>query len=151
MLTSPLRAYWIGPGVTPGGRQARAATAAAPAAPLRLRDVGDEAIAAPMRGLDESRRMRVVAERAPDFADADLQRPVGDESARPDRVEELPFSNQVSRARGEVLEQRQGLGCEGDRPAASNSCPRAGIDSEAVEREHEVRGHRSEGAKSSTW
>ena len=113
-----------------------------------LFDVGDEAVAAPMSGLDESRSMGVVTERSPDFTDADLQRPVGNEYSRPDGVEQFRFANQVARASGEVLQQRERFGGQGDRPGVSVELAPGRVDAKTIEGEHAVRRHGSEGAKS---
>src|SRR5262249_57024299 len=77
-------------------------------------DVGDEAIAATVGGLDDPRVLRVVIERPPDLADADLEGAAAQEHAGPDRVQQLVLRDEPRRARGEVLEHREGLRREGD-------------------------------------
>ena len=107
----------------------------------RLRDAGDEPVAAPVRRLDEAWRLRVVAERAPDFADADLQRAVGHERIRPERVEQLGLLDQAARPRREILEQRQRLGRQGDGARLSVELSAGGIEPETIEGEERVRRH----------
>ena len=62
----------------------------------------DEPVAAAVRGLDEARRVRIVAERLAQLADRALEHGVADEHARPDRVEQLLLRDQPARPRGQV-------------------------------------------------
>ena len=64
----------------------------------------DEAISAPMRGLDVARPLRIVVERATDLANADLECGVADEHVGPDRVEQLLFRHQAPGVLHEVLQ-----------------------------------------------
>jgi hypothetical protein len=59
--------------------------------------------------------MRVVAERAADLQDAGLERAVGDEDIRPQRVEQLTFQDQAAGPRGEIFEDGQRLRRQRDR------------------------------------
>ena len=73
-------------------RARRSAPDARPAAGDDCVTLGDEPVTAPVCRLDEAWRLGVVSERAPDFADADLQRAVGHERIRPERVRAAPPS-----------------------------------------------------------
>ena len=134
-----------GSGVSTIGRNRGRCDRAASLSRRGLGDVGDEAVAAPMRGLDEPRRMGVVAERSSDFADADLQRAVGDEHARPDGVEQLRFANQAARASGEVLQQRERFRRQRNRAGVSVELAAGRIDAKTIEGEHDVRRHSARG------
>ena len=81
----------------------------------RADDVGDEPVAAPVGGLDDPRLPGIVAERAPDLADAHLQGTVAQEHARPDRLLELVLADQPAGTRGQVLEHGQRLRSQRDR------------------------------------
>jgi hypothetical protein len=71
--------------------------------------MADEAIAAPVRRLDESRRFRIVAERFPNLAYADLQNRVGHRGAGPAGVEQLFFRYQLAGTLQKVGEHCESL------------------------------------------
>jgi len=60
-------------------------------------DLADEAVAAPVRRLDELRRLRVVIERRANFSDADLQHAVSHSRLRPDGFDQFIFRHQTAR------------------------------------------------------
>jgi hypothetical protein len=72
----------------------------------------DEAISAPMRGLDEAAAPRIVAAGSPDLADAAGQHRWGDVRRGPDGVQQLLPGDQASRMRGQIHEHREGLQSE---------------------------------------
>jgi hypothetical protein len=110
-----------------------------------LGDTGDEAVPTPMRRLDEPGRLRVVAERPSDFADAHLQGAVGHEHARPDRIEELGLHDQAARSSREVLEQRQRFRRQRNRAGFSDELSAGRIDLETIEGEQNIRRHSARG------
>ena len=57
-----------------------------------------------MSGLDDPRRPRIVAQRAADLANADLERSVGYVNAGPDRIEQFLFGDKTTGTGGEILE-----------------------------------------------
>ena len=68
---------------------------------------GDEAIAAPVDGLDVGRLLRIVAEDLPELADGLGQRGVGDEGVLPDGVQQRLLRDDATRAGDEVLEDAE--------------------------------------------
>ena len=80
-------------------------------------DRRDEAVAAAMRGLDEARRLRVVAKRAADLAHADLERGIADEHPGPDGVHELVLGHQPAGVLGQVLQHAERFRRQRDRHA----------------------------------
>ena len=104
-------------------------------------DRRDESIAAPVRRLDETGGLRVVAERPAHVANRAFQHGLTHEDVRPDGVEELLLRDEASGARGEVLEQREGLGRERDGRAAAQQFSAFGIEAELGKGQNLRRGH----------
>jgi hypothetical protein len=67
-----------------------------------------------MSGLDESWRVRIVAERLADFADGRLEHTVADEHTGPDRVEQFLLRDEPAGVMREVREECKGLRRERD-------------------------------------
>src|SRR5262245_25835751 len=94
-----------------------------------------------MRRLDETRRLRIVAKRATDLANADLQRAIGNEDPRPDRIEQLSFLDKASGTVGEVLEQRDRFRRQGDGARVCVQLSAGRVETKAIEGERNVRRH----------
>ena len=109
----------------------------------------DEPVAPPVGGLDELRRVRVVAERAPHVANGALQHRLADEDVRPDGVEQFLFGDEAAGARGEVFEQRERLWRERDGRGAAQELSPFGIESEFRECQNLRPGHDGDETSSS--
>ena len=79
-----------------------------------LRNSTDETVAAPMRGLDEPRRLGVVAKRLAQLPDAVLQNGIGDERSRPHGVEQLLLRHELPGVFDQMREHRKSFGPERD-------------------------------------
>jgi hypothetical protein len=108
--------------------------------------LGDEPVAAPVRGLDDPRLPGVISERAPDLADADLQRAAAEEHPRPHGGQEVVLPDEAAGARGQVLEHRQRLGRQRDRSRRPAEASGREVELEGIEREeaHEAAHRRKE-------
>ena len=88
------------------------------------RDRRDEAIAAPVRGLDERRRPRIVVERAADLADAHLERAVADVHVSPRELEQLVLRDELPGPRGSRCSRTaNAFGARGTTSSPRRSCP----------------------------
>jgi hypothetical protein len=97
----------------------------------------DEAIAAPVRRLDEPRRVRVIVQRLANLADRHLEHRVAHEDARPERAEDLGLRDQRARPRREVLEQGKCLRRQRDRRVVAVQATAGRVEAEDVERQHQ--------------
>jgi hypothetical protein len=89
-------------------------------------DVGDEPVASLVGRLDVPGVVRLVLERLPDLADADLERRVPDKHIRPRRVEQLLFRHEPARVLDQIEEDAVGLGRERHDTATARRQLRAG-------------------------
>ncbi len=101
----------------------------------------DEPVAAAVRRLDVLRRLGIVLQRASDFANADLQRPVADVDVRPRELEQLILGHELTAARDEVLQHRERLGRERNDSVAAAELARGKVQAEGAKRagRHAVR------------
>ena len=74
---------------------------------IRGRGLADEAVAEAMSGLDESRRVRIVAKGVADLPHADFEHGVGDGRVRPDRRQQLVLRHQAPGARHQMVQHRE--------------------------------------------
>src|SRR5688500_18219783 len=81
-------------------------------------DLGDEAIAPCMNGLDETRTARVVAELGADLANANLQHGLADDDVRPGLAVELAFRDEPPGASHEMPQHTERLRLQRDRRVA---------------------------------
>jgi hypothetical protein len=81
-----------------------------------LRDYpGNEAIAAPVHGLDEPRRFRVIPKSLAQLADADHQHHITHRRLGPDSIEQGRLGDQLPRMSQQTLQHGKRLRAEGNR------------------------------------
>src|SRR5262249_50510071 len=80
----------------------------------RTGPLGDEAVAAARHGLDETRRGRIVVERAADLEDGHLEHAVADMGVRPAGAQQLLLRDQLSAVLDQAAQYRERLRGEGD-------------------------------------
>ena len=79
--------------------------------------------------------LRIVTQRSPDFADADLECAVAEEHPWPDRAEKLVFTDELARPGGQILEDCQRFRCDRDRPGIAGKASAAEVELESFEPE----------------
>jgi hypothetical protein len=109
------------------------------------RDRGDEAVATPVRGLDEARCPGVVPEGATDLEDRVLRQPPADMDAGPDGRQQLVGRHQPSGMLGEIAQHREGLRPEADRSRSTQQLLAREVEREGREDERRVCRHAGTG------
>ncbi len=97
------------------------------------RDLRDEAIAAAMGRLDVRRRPRIVGERPPNLADADLERAVAHVHVGPRQLEQIVLSDELTGMVHQVVQHREGLRRERHDDVAAAELSSGGIQPERSE------------------
>ena len=72
----------------------------------------DKTIATPMCGLDELRRVWIVAKNVSQLTNRDFKNGIGHKSLRPNSVEKLFFCDELTRTFEEIVEYSEGFGSE---------------------------------------
>ena len=112
-----------------------------------VRRTHHEAIATAMYGFNEARFLGVIAQHAAQFTHQFAQAPFGDDAAGPQRVEQVILGEQFAGTGSELLQQREGLGAQGERLVSLFESGGTEVDPERRKRKVEhgvhVGGHQS--------